>query len=92
MIGAHTLESNRHTGTDDVLDLEVGELRVETKLLNDPSIFSGRKFGIIFRLCTSDDHFARREDEGRGLRIADTHDYCGETLDKNVQHTMTSMV
>ena len=40
MIEVRTLESNQLTGTDDVLDLEVGELCVETKLLDDPSVFS----------------------------------------------------
>ena len=40
MIEANTLESIQLTGADDVLDLEVGELRVETKLLDDPSVFS----------------------------------------------------
>ena len=40
MIEAHTQGPIQLTRTDDVLDLEVGELRVETKLLDDPSVFS----------------------------------------------------
>ena len=38
MIEARQTSSSQLTGTDDVLDLEVGELRIETELLNDPSV------------------------------------------------------
>lgn len=45
-------------GANDVLDLEVRELRIETKLLDDTSILAGCKLGIILRLGSSDDHLA----------------------------------
>ncbi len=67
---------------DDVLDLELRELRVEAKLLNDTRIFARRQPRVILRLRTGDDHLARREDERRGLRVTDTHDDSGETLKK----------
>ena len=65
---------------DDVLDLEVGELRVEPELLDDAGVFAGRELRIVLRLGTSHDHLARGEDEGRGLGLADTHDDSSETL------------
>ena len=40
MIEIPIVTTSQLTRTDDVLDLEVGELRVETKLLDNPSIFS----------------------------------------------------
>ena len=40
MIEILIVTTSQLTRTDDVLDLEVGELRVETKLLDNPSIFS----------------------------------------------------
>ena len=41
--------------TNDVLDLEVCELRVETKLLDDARIFARGKLGVILRFGTGDD-------------------------------------
>lgn len=68
---------------DNVLDLEVGELGVETKLLDDARILARGKLGVILGLCTSDDHLAGSEDECGGLGFADTHDDSGETLVKD---------
>ena len=65
---------------DDVLDLELGELRVEAKLLNDTCVLARRKARVVLRLGTGDDHLARREDEGSGLGVANTHDDGRETL------------
>jgi len=44
------------TGSDDVLNLEVGELGVETELLDNASILSRRQLGIIFGFGTSNNH------------------------------------
>lgn len=68
--------------THNVLNLEVGELGVEAKLLDDTRILARGELGIIFRLGTSDNHLAGSEDESCGFRFTDTHDDSGETLDK----------
>jgi hypothetical protein len=65
---------------DNVLDLEVRELRVEAKLLNDTSVLAACKLAVIFGLGTSDDHLAGGEDQGSRLRLTDTHDDGGKTL------------
>lgn len=67
-------------GADDVLDLEVRELGVETKLLDDTRVLAGCQLGVILRLGTSDDHLAGGEDQSGGLGLTDTHDDGGETL------------
>jgi hypothetical protein len=66
--------------TDNVLDLEVGELGVEAKFLDDACILARGKFGVIFRLGASHHHLARSKDEGCGLGVANAHDDGGETL------------
>jgi hypothetical protein len=68
--------------TDNVLDLEIGELCVEAKLLNDTCILARRKLRVIFRLSTSNDHLARCEDQGCSLGFTDTHDDGRETLER----------
>lgn len=68
------------TGAHDVLNLELGELGVEAKLLDDTRILARRQPRVVFRLRTRDDHLARREDERGGLGVADTHDDRGKTL------------
>jgi hypothetical protein len=73
------------TGTDDVLDLEVRELGVETEFLDDTSVLAGSKLGVILRLGTGDDHLARGEDQSGGLGLTDTHDDGGKTLGRKVQ-------
>lgn len=78
-----TLETNRELDvarTDDVLDLEVGELRVEAELLDDAGVFARRKLRIILGLGTGNHHLARSEDESRRLGLADTHNNSSETL------------
>jgi len=40
-------------GTNNVLDLEVGELGVESELLDDTSVLARSELGIILRLGTS---------------------------------------
>jgi hypothetical protein len=65
---------------DDVLDLKVRELCVEAKLLDDTSVFAGSKFAVVFRLCASDDHLARGEDQSSRLGLTNTHNNRGETL------------
>lgn len=78
-----TLETNRELDvarSDNVLDLEVGELRVEAELLDDAGVFARRKLRVILGLGTSHHHLARGEDESRGLGLTDTHDDSSETL------------
>jgi hypothetical protein len=65
---------------NDVLNLEVGELCVEAELLDDTSVLARSQLRVVLRLCTSDDHLARGEDQGGSLGLADTHDDSGETL------------
>lgn len=66
--------------SDNVLDLKVGELGVETKLLDDARVLARSELGIILGLGTGDNHLARSKDESSGLGFADTHDDSGETL------------
>ena len=78
-----TLETNGelHIATaDDVLDLELRELGVEAKLLDDPRVLARRKPRVILALRTGDDHLARGEDERGRLGVADAHDDRGKTL------------
>jgi hypothetical protein len=88
MLGGQTLETDREldvAAADDVLDLEVRELGVETELLDDTSVLAGSKLGVILRLGTGDDHLARGEDQSGGLGLTDTHDDGGKTLGRKVQ-------
>jgi hypothetical protein len=83
MLGSETLETDRELDVaraDNVLDLKVGELGVEAKLLDDASVLARRKLRVILRLCAGDDHLAAGEDEGRGLGLANAHDNSSETL------------
>lgn len=83
MARRQTLQANGEldvTRTDDVLDLEVGELGIETKLLDNTRILARRELRVILRLGTGNDHFAGSEDQRRGLGLTDTHDNCCETL------------
>jgi hypothetical protein len=78
-----TLQTNGEfdiTTSDDVLDLEIHELGVESELLDDTSVLARSKSRVIFRLGTRNDHLARREDQRCRLWIANTHDNSGETL------------
>lgn len=83
MARCETLETNRELDVataHDILNLEIGELGIETKLLDDTSVLARGKLAVIFRLCTGDDHFTRSEDECSCLGLTNTHDYSGETL------------
>lgn len=56
-----------HVATiNNVLDLELGELGVGAKLLDDTRVFAQRQMHIVFRPCTSDDPLARYKKEARG--------------------------
>jgi hypothetical protein len=65
---------------DDVLDLEIGKLGVETKLLDNTRILARSQLRIILGLGTSDDHLARGEDKSGGLGLANSHDDGSKTL------------
>lgn len=83
MAGCQPLETDREfdiARSDDILNLEVGELRVEPELLDDTSVFARRKFRVIFRLSSRDDHLAGGEDQSGSFRFANTHNDSGETL------------
>lgn len=83
MAGSQTLQANGEldiTRADDVLDLEVRELGVEPKLLDDTSIFAACKLRVVFGLGTSDNHLARGKNKRSGLGITDTHNDGSETL------------
>lgn len=83
MARGEPLETDREfdiARSDDILNLEVGELRVEAELLDDTSVFARRKFRVIFRLSSRDDHLAGGEDQRGGFRFANTHDDSSETL------------
>lgn len=67
-------------GADNVLDLEVRELRVEPELLYDTSVLSAGKLRVVFALRTRYDHLARGEDESSCLGFSDTHDHSCKTL------------
>lgn len=83
-----TLQANREldvAGANDVLDLEVRELGIEAKLLDDARVLARRQLRVILRLGTGDDHLARGKDQSGGLGLADTHDDSSETLGRGVQ-------
>lgn len=78
-----TFETDRKldvAGADNVLNLEIRELGVEAELLDDTGIFARGQLGIVFRLGTSDNHLAGREDEGSCLGLTNTHNDGGKTL------------
>jgi hypothetical protein len=68
------------TGPDDILDLEVRELGVETELLDNTGVLARGELRVVLRLGTSDDHLARGEDQSGGLGLTDTHNHGSETL------------
>lgn len=79
---------------DDVLNLELGELGVEPKLLDDARVLARRQPRVVLRLCSRHNHLAGRKDEGGRLWFTDTHDDGGETLEKTreqreVRHAST---
>lgn len=64
-----------------VLNLELGKFGVKAQFLHNTRVFTRRQTRIILRLCTGNDHLARRKDEGSSLRITDTHNDGRKTLD-----------
>src|SRR6266478_1556418 len=78
-----TLETNWEfdvAAAHDVLNLEFRKLGVKAKLLDNARVLARRQARIIFALCTSHDHLARRENKCGCFRIANPHDDCGKTL------------
>jgi hypothetical protein len=78
-----TLQSNGEsniTAPDDILDLKVHKLGVETKLLDDPGVLAWSEPWVVFRLCASDNHLARGKDQRRRLGVSDSHNHRCETL------------
>jgi hypothetical protein len=78
-----TLQPDREphiTTADNVLDLELLELGVETQLLNDPRVFTGSETRIVLGLGSGDNHLSGSEDQSSGLGISNSHDDGGETL------------
>ena len=49
------------TAANDVLDFELGKLGVESKFLNDTSIFARRQPRVVLRLRARNDHLSRRK-------------------------------
>lgn len=83
MARSETLQTNGELDiarADNVLDLEVRELGVEAKLLDDTGVLARRKLRVILGLGTGDDHLAGSEDQGSGLGLTNTHDDGSETL------------
>ena len=66
--------------SDNVLDLEISELGIETKLLDDAGIFARCQFGIILAFCAGHNHFTRCEDKCSRLGFTNTHDDSSKTL------------
>jgi hypothetical protein len=83
MLGRKTFEADGELDvarSDNVLDLEIGELGVEAELLDDAGVLARGKLRVILRLGASDNHLAAREDKCGGLRLTNTHDDSRETL------------
>ena len=83
VLGSQTLETDRELDVaraDDVLDLEIRKLGVETKLLNDTGILARGKLRVVLRLGAGHDHLAGGEDKRGRLRFTDAHDDGRETL------------
>jgi len=83
MTGCKTLQPDREldvTGANNILDLKVRELRIETQLLNDARILSRGQLGIVFRLCASHDHLAGSKDKSSSLWLTNSHNDGSETL------------
>ena len=68
------------TAPDNVLDFKLGELGVKAELLHNPRVFTRGETRIVFRLGTSDDHLARRENKGGRLGVTNPHNDGCKTL------------
>jgi len=83
MLASQTLQSDGEfdiARPNDVLNLEVGKLGVETKLLDNASVFTACKFAVVFGFGACDNHLARSKDQSSCLWITDTHDDGRESL------------
>jgi hypothetical protein len=77
------LKPNREldiTAPNDILNLEFRKFRVKPEFLDDARVLSRREPRIVLGFGAGHDHFARGEDEGGGLGVADAHDHGGESL------------
>ena len=84
MARSQTLKTNGKLDiarSNDILDLEIRELCIESKLLYDSSILSRCKLRVVLGLGSSDHHLARGEDQRSCLWLTDTHDDGSETLE-----------
>lgn len=68
------------TRADNVLDLKVRELGLESKLLNNSRILASGQLGVVLRLCSRHNHLARSKDQCSRLWLTDTHDHSSKTL------------
>lgn len=78
-----TLQANGElhvTTSDNVLNLELGELGVEAQLLDNTCVLTRRQPRVVLALRTRDDHLARGENKGGCLGITNTHDDSCKTL------------
>ena len=83
MAAGKTLQANGELDVaraNDVLNLEVGELGIETELLDDTGVLARSKAAVILRLGTGDDHLSTSEDQSSCLGLSDSHDDGSETL------------
>ena len=78
------------TTAHDVLNFELGELRVEAELLNDTRVLARRETRVVFGLGTRDNHFPRSEDQGGGLWVTNAHDDSCKTLDTRTNNNSST--
>jgi len=65
---------------DDVLDLELSELSIEAKLLDNTSIFARGKARVVLGFGASNNHLARRKNKRGRFGLANTHNDSSKTL------------
>lgn len=83
VLGRQTLETDWEldvTRADNVLDLEVGELGIESQLLDDARVLARGKLAVVLRLGAGNDHLARGEDQCSSLWLTNAHDNSRKTL------------
>jgi hypothetical protein len=83
MLGCQTLETDWELDVaraNDILNLEVRELSIEAKLLDDSSVFATGKLAVILRFGTGDDHLPGGENQGGSFRLTNAHDDSRESL------------
>ena len=80
-----SFETNRKldvTAPDHVLNLKLGEARREPQLLDNASVLARRLAAVLLALRTRHDHFARGENQGRRLWLANSHNDRSKALNK----------